>query len=84
MSENDLQQIRAIIQAEVLGKIGQHFDRIDQRLGRIEKNQETMIGTLNELSDAFREQQVQLRDHEVRIDKLERGDQNYLVGLRVH
>ena len=45
-----------------------------EQLDRVEKNQQTMIGTLNELLDAYREQQSQLTDHEARIDKLERGN----------
>ena len=45
-----------------------------EQLDRMEKNQQTMIGTLNELLDAYREQQSQLIDHEARIDKLERGN----------
>lgn len=72
MTKDDLEQLRQIIREEV-------HDHIDQRLGRIEKNQETMIGTLSELSDAFKEQQEQLRNHERRIGELERGNREYLM-----
>ena len=77
MTRDDLEQIRQLIREEV-------HDRIDQRLRRIEKNQETMIGTLGELSDAYREQQEQLRNHERRIDELERGGRDYLMDLWIH
>ena len=70
--------------ADVLEKIGQRFDIMDQQLGRIEKNQESMIVSLSELSDAYREQQAQLRDHESRIDRLERGGWNYYMDIHAH
>lgn len=60
------------------------LQEINSRLARIEKNQQTMMGTLNGFSDAYREQQLELRDHERRIDKLERGGPDYYMDLRLH
>ncbi len=77
MTSDELEQVRQIIREEV-------HDRIDQRLGRIERNQETMIGTLSELSDAYKELRAQLRNHERRIDELERGSRYYLMDLSIH
>ncbi len=62
-------------------KIAEMLQEINTRLGRIEENQKTMLDTLNEFRDAYREQQVQLLDHERRIDRLERGGQDYLVDF---
>ena len=77
MTSDELEQVRQIIREEV-------HDRIDQRLGRIERNQETMIGTLSELSDAYKELRAQLRNHERRIDELEQGSRYYLMDLSIH
>ncbi len=60
------------------------LQEINKRLDRMEQNQGTMIGTLNGFSDAYKEQQVQLRDHERRIDKLERGGPDYFMDVRLH
>lgn len=48
--------------ADVLEKIFDRLDGIDQRMGRLERNQKYMIETLNEFRDAYREQQVQNTD----------------------
>ena len=87
MSRDDLEQLRQIIREEVRPIIegeAEVLQKLDQRLGRIEENQKTMIGTLSELRDAYREQQTKLLNHERRIDRLERGDQNYFLNLQVH
>ena len=63
--------------------IAQTLIKIEKRLGRIENNQEIMIDTLGEQSDAYREQQTQLQHHEGRIDKLERGSQDYYEKLQL-
>ncbi|MCY4062779.1 MAG: hypothetical protein OXG53_10460 [Chloroflexi bacterium] len=63
--------------SDELVAVSEPLDRMEKKLeqlDRVEKNQQTMIGTLNELLDAYREQQSQLTDHEARIDKLERGN----------
>ncbi|MDE2775687.1 MAG: hypothetical protein OXI77_07095 [Chloroflexota bacterium] len=51
--------------------IGDEFAAIIEQLDRMEINQQTMIGTLNELLDAYRERQSQLAYHEAQIDKLD-------------
>ena len=64
--------------------VTQTLVEINKRLARIEKNQETMIGTLSEFSDAYRAQETQLSNHEGRIDKLERGSRDYYLDMGVH
>ena len=64
--------------------IAQTLTKIEKRLARMEENQKTMIGTLSELSDAYREQQTQLMNHERRIDRLERGGWDYYMDIQAH
>ena len=70
--------------ASELRDISKRLEQIETRLTRMERNQDTMIGTHSEFSKAYREQQGQIRDHENRIEKLERGDQNYYIDFPLH
>lgn len=67
-----------------LGRLEENQERMQKDLGRLEerqvrleRNQKIMLDTLSGYSDAYREQQSELGDHESRIVKLEQAGPEY-------
>ncbi len=60
------------------------LEPIKGQLDRMENLLKEISGTLSQHTDAYNEHDAQLRDHANRIDKLERGNQNYFMDYPLH